>query len=72
MSFVANTESSQAPQKNGKQLEYKQVELSAISAFDPAVAELARLSGCRTAVILGLSRWHRCLGFENDQGNLEP
>lgn len=43
MSFVANTESSQAPQKTSKQLEYKQVELSAISDFDPAVAELARV-----------------------------
>jgi hypothetical protein len=43
MSSVANEESSLAPQKNGKQLEYKQVELSAISGFDPAVAELAHI-----------------------------
>jgi len=43
MSSVANEESSHAPQKNGKQLEYKQVELSAISDFDPAVAELVRV-----------------------------
>lgn len=61
MSFVANAESSNATPKNSKQLEYKQVELSAISDFDPAVADLVRVF--LDAGPLSFAACHDSLGF---------